>query len=436
MIILTGYALLMSVAFVVGAFDMSGWEILFWGSVGLVAYAYLGYPMLVGLLSRLVKDPARDTSMANGDWPFVSLVIAAYKEEGVILERIQNALLMDYPADRLEILFGCDGNEDATAELVSTIPDSRIRLFAFPKRRGKPSVLNDCVAAARGEILAFSDANTFWDRDALKKIVRHFGKETVGGVCGQLFLTDPVTGENVDGMYWKYENFLKRCEGRLRALLGFNGAIYAIRRELWEPIPPQTIVDDFLIGMRIYLRNHTLIFDESAVAREESAPSIGAEFHRRARIGAGGFQSLCWLSRLLNPKYGSVALAFWSHKVLRWLCPLFLVAAAFSNIVLAGSPLYAGLLAAQVMFYGLALLGRWMPGRGLPVRIVRLFSLFVGMNTALGVGFWRWASNRQSGAWKRTARSAELKIAGTRSPRISEETPQSAEKLVAARSEH
>src|SRR5690606_33672980 len=134
----------------------------------------------------------------------------AYKEESVILERVQNALAMDYPADKIEILIGCDGNEDATGELVRSIHDSRVRLMQFEVRRGKPSVLNDCVAAARGDVLAFSDANTFWDRDALLRLVSPLRDPRVGGVCGQLLLTDPVTGENVDGLYWHYENFLKR----------------------------------------------------------------------------------------------------------------------------------------------------------------------------------------------------------------------------------
>lgn len=382
-------------------------ELLFWGSVGLIAYAYVGYPMILALLVRL--NPRRkESAQVGNEFPRVSLIIAAYKEESVILQRLQNALMLDYPADRLEIIVGCDGNEDATADLVRTVDDSRVRLMAFEKRRGKPSVLNDCVEASTGELIAFSDANTFWDRDALKLIVSHFHHPKVGGVCGQLLLTDPVTGDNVDGLYWRYENFLKMCEGKLGALLGFNGAIYAIRRELWAPIPPQTIVDDFLIGMQIHRKRKQLIFDEKAVAHEESAPSINAEFHRRARIGAGGFQSLCWLLPLLSPSYGVVAFAFWSHKVLRWMCPAFMGLSLLANLLLVTHPFYAALFALQLTFYGLAFLGRFLPNRGPLSKLVRLSSMFVEMNAALAVGFYRWASRRQSGAWKRTARSQEL----------------------------
>jgi len=258
-------------------------------------------------------------------------------------------------------------------------------------------------------VLAFSDANTFWDRDALLRLVSPLRDPRVGGVCGQLLLTDPVTGENVDGLYWHYENFLKRCEGRLGALLGFNGAIYAMRKSLWRAIPAQTIVDDFVIGMRIHQWRQRLLFDESAVAHEESAPSVAAEFHRRTRIGAGGFQSLCWLLPLLAPWHGRVAFAFWSHKVLRWLCPLFMLMALVTNLCLLPQHVgYAVLFAGQLTFYGLAIAGFYLSGGGLSAKLLKLSSLFVSMNAALAVGFCRWAGNNQSGAWKRTIRTQEL----------------------------
>jgi len=421
---------------------MSGIEITFWAAIGLMAYAYLGYPILIGLWSRcLLRCPAMEpatsqcrkqnlpvqqklrsskfatdcvsgsqmtTAHSTTGLPFVSLIIAAYQEESIILQRIQNALQMNYPADKIEILIGCDGNEDATGELVKTVPDTRVRLLQFEKRRGKPSVLNDCVAAARGEVIAFSDANTFWNRDALLHLVSHFRHPRTGGVCGQLFIIDPATGDNVDGLYWKYENFLKRCEGRLGALLGFNGAIYAIRKQLWQPIPPQTIVDDFLIGMRLHQQRQRIVFDAAAIAHEESAPSMAAEFHRRARIGAGGFQSLCWLLPLLSPHYGNVAVAFWSHKVLRWLCPFLMLMALGGNLALISQPLYAALFCCQALFYLCAAMGHYYGGQSVSVKVLRLFSLFVSMNAALAVGFYRWASQTQSGAWQRTARTQEL----------------------------
>lgn len=388
-------------------------QILFWTALGLTVYTYAIYPLLLVVLCRL-QQPRRVASPQmtapcdpDREWPMVSLIIAAYREEAVILQRLNNALLCDYPADRLEILIGCDGNEDATGELVASCPDARVRLLQFEQRRGKPSVLNDCVAQARGEILVFSDANTFFEPDAIRQLVRHFDDPGTGGVCGKLLLIDPETGGNVDGLYWRYENFLKEREGQLGALLGVNGAIYAMRRSLFQPIPSETIVDDFLIGMRIHQQQARLIYDATAVATEESAPDIDAEFHRRARIGAGGFQSLAWLWPLLSPARGNVALAFWSHKVLRWFCPMLLVVALLSNLLLLDRPLYQVTLAAQLLLYVAALLGKSIGGASLPARLSRLPAMFVSMNAALLVGFVRWLSGRQRAAWKRTDRSDE-----------------------------
>ncbi len=382
-------------------------EILFWTSLGLTAYSYVVYPIIVCGLARLfgrIPGPIVD---ANGqrEWPQVSLVIAAYKEEDVILERLQNALLIDYPIDRFEIVIGCDGDEDLTGELVRTVEDPRVRLMQFPVRRGKASVLNDCIPEATGEIVVLSDANTMMDRDALKRLVRHFGDPQVGGVVGKLILQDAETGQNVDGIYWSYENQIKRAEGQLGALLGANGAIYAIRKELYDSIPANTIIDDFLIGMRVHLAGRKLIYDETAMAREETAPAIQDEFHRRSRIGAGAFQSLCWLVGLLNPLRGRVAFAFVSHKVLRWFTPAFLIAAIVSNVLLIGNPFYLKILLIHELFYVAAFGGLWFTKGGKLSKLLRVPAMFVSMNVALGVGFWRFASGIKGGTWKRTERS-------------------------------
>jgi cellulose synthase/poly-beta-1,6-N-acetylglucosamine synthase-like glycosyltransferase len=383
--------------------------IIFWTSVSAVGFAYIGYPILLGICTFWRADAADKPLAVDGfrtpqDWPFVTLIIAAYKEERHIVERLMNAVTQDYPADRFEIIVGCDGREDQTGELVESFGDERIRLMQFPQRRGKASVLNDCVPAARGRIVVFSDANTMMHPEALRRLVRHFAEAHVGGVVGKLELKDPVTGQNVDGIYWKYENFLKRCEGRLGALLGANGGIYAIRKNLYRAIPANTIIDDFVIGMRIHEQGYDLVYDAGAIAYEETPETVDSEFHRRARIGAGGFQSLPWLASLLRPSHGWLAFAFFSHKVLRWICPVFLAAALVTNILLSGRPEYFALLIVQELFYVAAIAARFSTGQRWQ-RPLRIPAMFLSMNLALVVGFWRFLRGIRSGTWKRTERT-------------------------------
>lgn len=388
---------------------MESWQVaaavVFWLSLGVVVYVYALYPPLVWLLSRLAGRAAPPPELPDEALPGVSLLIAAYNEEAVIAARLESALAMDYPADRLEIVVGSDGSSDRTAELVGQYAERGVRLLDYRQRRGKATVLNDSVGQCRGEVVIFSDANTDIAADAPRRLVRWLADRRVAAVCGKLELTDPHTGRNVDSVYWRYETFLKTCEGRLGALLGANGAIYALRRAEFEPIPGDTIIDDFVIPLLVKLRTGGRIaYEPGAVAFEETPETIQSEFVRRARIGAGGFQTIARLWRLLSPRHGWTAFSFLSHKVLRWLCPFFLVAALVSNLALAGMPLYRGLLALHVAFYVVSLIGAYVPGRGLAVRLVRLTTMFTSMNAALLLGFWRWISRRQRGVWQRTAR--------------------------------
>ena len=379
-------------------------EIMFWVCVALIVYAYAIYPIVVWGLSRLFGRLATSPALAEDDLPSVSLLIAAYNEEQVIAPRIENALALDYPADRLEVVIASDGSNDATARIVSAFEDRRIRLLQSPLRRGKATVLNAAFRHVRGDIVLLSDANTFTDRSALRHIVRWFENPRVGIVCGHLVLTDPATGRNVDGLYWRYETFLKTCEGRLGALLGANGAIYAIRRSSFAGIWNDTIVDDFVIPLVTRLRSGCeIVYDDHAIAYEETPHDFSTEFSRRSRIGAGGFQSIIRLRGLLNPGQGWTAFTFFSHKVLRWLCPFLLIAAFVTNLALINVPLYQLTMTVQVLGYGLALLGL-ATGTHPGFRPLRLATMFTAMNAALLVGFWRWASGGQQGVWQRTAR--------------------------------
>lgn len=385
---------------------MSATAMIFWAATGLVAYTYLGYPILIGVLSRVLGRKPGAPQVDRSDLPRVSLVLAAFNEEDVIGARLRNALAMDYPRDRLEILVGCDGCTDATAAIVAGFADRGVRLLDFPENRGKASVLNDAVAQAGGELILMSDANTELDPAAARCLVRWFADPEVGVVVGRLRLVDRATGRNADGLYWRYETFLKRCEAQLGALLGANGAIYAIRRDRYEPIPAATMIDDFVIPLRSRLRHGVrILYDPDAVATEETAEGVGDEFHRRVRIGTGGYQSIPMLWRLLDPRRGWIALAFLSHKVLRWTCPFLLVAMILANIALLRQPPYGAILGLQATFYAVALLMTLVPTRSRFVRPLRLATLFAAMNAALLLGWWRWVSGRSRGTWRRTARA-------------------------------
>jgi cellulose synthase/poly-beta-1,6-N-acetylglucosamine synthase-like glycosyltransferase len=267
------------------------------------------------------------------------------------------------------------------------------------------------------DIVVFSDANTSMAPTAIRNLVRWFVDPGVGVVCGRLVLRDPSTGRNADGLYWKYETFLKRCEGRLGALLGSNGAIYAIRRNLYAPIPDDTIIDDFAIPLLARLRTGCrLVYDAEAIAHEQTAAAQRGEFERRARIGAGGFQAIRLLWKLLDPRRGWIACAFFSHKILRWLSPFCLLGALVASLLLCGHPLYRAALLLQVGFYagsviGAALLQAASPGPNPFLRVARAGQMFTSMNVALLVGFLRWLARRQTAAWAPTARLAETRAA-------------------------
>ena len=374
-----------------------------------VAFAYTGYPVLVFLLAKLFGRSAQPIDSPVDRLPFVSLLIAAHNEQSVIEQRLRNALGQDYPEDKFEIVIASDGSTDDTNAIVrrmATLGGPTIRLIDFPNNSGKASVLDKSMAQLRGEIVVLSDANTAMRSDAIRRLVSWFPDPAVGVVCGRLVMTDPVTGNNVDSLYWKYETFLKKCESRLGALLGSNGAIYAIRKNLIPSIPRGTVLDDFYIPLEAKRQSGCrIVYDSHAVACEETAHNIGAEFQRRVRIGAGGFQSIGLLWPLLSPAHGWISLSFLCHKMLRWLCPFLLVIAFLANFFALDSAIGRAVMAAQLAGYALALIGTRVPVEPRFLRFLRLPSMFVAMNAAIFVGFFKWSLGKESGVWKCTGRS-------------------------------
>jgi len=386
----------------------------FWVSLGLVAYSYLGYPIVLAIWTGLREalagarflsgGPDRRQRRRDDHWPAVSVVFSAFDEEACIRQKIENCLALDYPPEKLEVLVGCDGCTDRTAELALEVGDPRVRVIELP-RGGKATALSRLVPIATGEVVVLTDANTMMDRGAVRSLTRHFHDAAVGAVVGRLRLYNRVRREYEESLYWRYETILKYYEGKLGCVVGANGGLYAIRRLLFSVLTPGTIIDDFVIPVRIAARGWRVPFEPEAVAYEETTEDYEREFGRRARIGAGNWQSLSLVPDLLDPRSGFLAFAFVSHKLLRWAAPFLLAIALVLSVPLAmrEGPAYRLLLLGQLAFYGLAFLGR--TGSAGPLRrVASIAHYFVAMNVALAVGFWRFMRGTQSAAWNRTAR--------------------------------
>jgi cellulose synthase/poly-beta-1,6-N-acetylglucosamine synthase-like glycosyltransferase len=382
--------------------------LIFWISLGGIAYSYLLYAVLIKIASVLFGGVRPPPPMDEEKLPSVSLLICAHDEHEVIHRRIENALETDYPKDRLEIVIASDGSTDNTCEIVRGFSDPRVRLIEYTENRGKATALNESVPKLRGSIAVLSDANTRYEPGAIRSLVRWLADPNIIAVCGRLMLLDPVSGKNADGMYWKYETFLKRCEGKLGALLGSNGAIYAVRREQVVALPPTTTIDDFVIPLlgRLKYGGH-IAFDDAARASELTPPDLRSEFNRRSRIGGGVFGCIQFLWPLLDPRGGWIALTFFSHKILRWVCPLFMIAMLVTSALLWRLPFYRWMLALQILFYLCSWVTIYLPAGIRWLRPLRLTTMFTTMNMALLVGLVRWIFGTHTGTWKRTSRKAE-----------------------------
>ena len=383
---------------------MSSAEFIFWVSAFLIFHTYIGYPLVLVVLSVF---SAKQRVYDENYLPTVSMIFAAYNEDSIIEEKLKNCKSLDYPKEKLEILIGSDGCTDRTNEIAHKYLNDRIRLKVFTQRRGKAAVLNDLAGAARGDILVFSDANSMYKSDAIRRLAGYFADKKVGGVCGRLVLLSHGGKLEADGerLYWDYENYLKYLEGRIKTVIGANGAIYAIKHELFRTLPTQEIItDDFVIALRIVQAGHEVIYEKDAVAWEYTSPSVRAEFKRKMRIGAANYFGIRHVFSLLNPFKGFVAFGLWSHKVIRWIVPFLLILMFTANIFLLNQLHYRIAFFAQIIFYGIALVA-WIFDRvGKPIRWFVYPYYFVMANLALLIGFFKFVSNSEKPAWTRVER--------------------------------
>lgn len=381
---------------------------------GLLVYGWGVYPLLLASRpSRKIKPPEGTDSIRS---PSVSVILSAYNEAGNIRERLMNLLEFKLPGSGIEIHVGTDGCTDATARIAAEVAagDVRVRVHEFPVNRGKVAVLKDLVKRSGGELLVFTDANTHFAPDVMDRMLPWFVDPSVGGVCGRLDLVSSArSADSAEGTYWGLETRLKVAESDIDSCLGANGALYVIRRELfWNEIPDNTIIDDFVIGMKVRERGFRMLYEPRALATEE-LPEVGAEWKRRVRIGAGDFQALGLCRACLSPRMGAFAWMFWSHKVLRWFTPHALL--ALCGLSLAGScmqPVCTSAFMVSAVSFGLltalllaAGLGRMAQGVRLPCgRLLRLCDHFVTMQAALFAGFLRYCRGGLKGSWARTPR--------------------------------
>ena len=368
----------------------------FWLSVLLLGYANVGYPALLLLWARVRPRPFRKGKAE----PRVTMVIAAHNEESTIEARLTNLLSLDYPKDRFNILLGLDGCSDRTAELARHKDSDRVRVVEFDTRRGKPSVLNALLPMASGDIVVFGDARQRFGRGALKALVAPFADPEVGAVSGELILTEgegrPL--EKGLGLYWRIEKAIRHCESQVGSVVGVTGAIYAMRRALFEPLPKDTILDDVLAPMRVVRRGFRVVFEPLARAYDKAPSSLSGEFARKVRTISGNFQLFAretWLLGFGNP----LLLQTLSHKGLRLLTPLLLLMSLGANLLLLDRPLFQLILLAQVAFYLTAIFGHSLrhlkiPGLGVPYVVCMLAS-------ATALAFFRHASGQQKVTWAR-----------------------------------
>ena len=384
--------------------------LIFWASVALVGYTYVGYPILVTLIAHLV--PTRDDPPA--ETLEVTLVIAAYNEEAVISQKLEDTLSLDYPAELLQVIVAADGSDDATADIVRGFADRGVELVHRPERRGKMAALERAAHWATGEVLIFSAANNRLGPQAVRQLVIPFGDPTVGAATGR----KTVAGEDglgrSEGAYWRYEAHLRAMEDRLGCTVGVSGEIFAIRRDLFAPAPEGTINDDAWMALAVTNDGWRVAYRPEAVSVESVSSHLGDELERRTRMVAGQYQML-QRGRLPWRR----PLVLWmlvSHKVLRPLVPFGMIGAAAATIVSLvtpgeswwslATPWNWAALAAQATFYTLAVIGP-DTGGGL-ARLAYLPRFLVGANTAAVRGLWRHLRGGQSATWRSASRSEPI----------------------------
>ena len=390
-------------------------KIVFWIALFIVFYTYIGYGILLYIIIRLKRlfrgKPQKAVLPADEDLPTMTLMICAYNEEDVVAEKMENTLALDYPKDKLRIMWVTDGSNDHTNELLKAYPE--VDIVFSPERRGKTSALKHGLRELKTRYVAFTDANTMINGGALREIARLFADPTVGCVSGEKRVAARKAGEMAaegEGLYWKYESTLKRWDSELYSAMGAAGELYAIDPTLCREVPDEALLDDFMLSMYVVQGGKRIAYTPDAYAQEYGSANIHEESKRKRRIAAGGLQSIWWLRSMLNPlRQPLVTFQFVSHRVLRWsITPIAMVLLLLVNIALVvkgAGMFYTVMLILQTLFYLMALAG-WLQNRfGYKNKLLYTAYYFVFMNFNVFRGMAYLKSHGKSGAWEKAKRS-------------------------------
>jgi cellulose synthase/poly-beta-1,6-N-acetylglucosamine synthase-like glycosyltransferase len=370
-------------------------QAVFWISVALIVYTHAGYPLVLWLLAKLRRHPTLEHPRAQGELPRVSLIVAAHDEAEVIAAQVANALALDYPRERLQLIVASDGSGDDTAGLAR---EAGADLVLELPRGGKILAQNAAAEQASGELLAFSDANSFWHPDALLRLVEPFAEEAVGYVCGQLRLTGD-DGDNQEGRYWRYEMAVRELESGLGGITAGNGGIYAVRADAYMPLPAAAS-HDLSLPFELAKQGRRALYAPWAVAEERMVPTLEGEFARKRRMMVG-LWDIVVREGMISPRGYRPLFAFQiaSHRLLRYLTPLLHLVALGTNIALLGDGwVYTLTLALQLALIAAALLGRFWPLA--PLRLARYYVL---TTASIAAGLWDRARHGSPGSWEKAA---------------------------------
>lgn len=385
-------------------------EVLFWCSLGLILYTYFIYPaiLFVGYsFAQLRSDwrhlfagKDRRVPALHGDAvPNITFVIPAYNEEARLRQKLTNLREMDYPREKMQIIFVSDGSTDSTNDILKSASDLAIETIFLPQRLGKANALNHAIIRAQHDIVVFSDASTLFARDTLRKLGRHFVDPRIGAVCGALQFDSSHAKGQTESLYWKYETMMRLMEARLGATLTASGAVYALRREAYIPLDRTTVLDDFIIPMNARKAGYRIVYDPEATATDYGPESVEGEFTRRVRLATGSFQSIFFLLRVKMGLFGRFA--FISHKLLRWFLPLLLCIFLVSNLGLIRYPVYGVFGVLELFFFVWASLGFLLRERLQGARYALLAYYLLAMNIAFLLGLFRCLTNQSEATWQR-----------------------------------